>query len=64
MPSSNQINKATAETEVVSLPAVAPPGFFIGGAKRDGVWGGAPENFSWTTPSTLAVNATNTPFMD
>ena len=27
-------------------------------------WGGAPENFSWTKLSTLAVNATNTPFMD
>ena len=44
--------------------SVAPPGFFIGGAKRDGVWGGAPEKFSWTTPSTLAINATNAPFID
>ena len=24
---------------------VAPPGFFIEGAKEDGLWGGAPENF-------------------
>ena len=27
-------------------------------------WGGAPENFSWTRLSTLAVNATNTHIMD
>ena len=39
--------------------AVAPPGFFIGGAKQDGVLGGAPENFSWTTPSTLTLDLTN-----
>ena len=44
--------------------SVAPPGYFIGGAKRNGVWGGAPENFSWTTPSTLAINVTNAPFID
>ena len=43
---------------------VAPPGYLIGGAKRKGVWGGAPENFSWTTPSTLAINVTNAPFID
>ena len=24
---------------------MAPPGFFIGGAKKNGVWGGAPDNF-------------------
>ena len=43
---------------------VAPPGYLIGGAKRGRVLGGAPENFSWTTPSTLAINATNAPFID
>ena len=36
---------------------MAPSGIFIGGAKEVGVWGGAPENFSLTTPSTLAINA-------
>ena len=42
---------------------VAPSGIFIGGAKEVGVWGGAPENFSLTTPSTLAINVTNAPFI-
>ena len=42
---------------------MAPPGIFVGGAKEDGVRAGAPENFSWTTPSTLAISATNTPFI-
>ena len=46
-----------------SLLTVAPPGFVIGGAEKDGVWGGAPEKFSWTTPSTFAINATNAPFI-
>ena len=43
--------------------AVAPPGCFIGGT-QDGVWGGAQQNFSFTTPSTLAIDATNAPFID
>ena len=42
---------------------VAPPGIFIGGARNVGVWGGAPENFSLTTPYTLAINVTNAPFI-
>ena len=43
----------------VGIYAVAPPGIFIGGgAKYVGVWGRAPENFSLTTPSTLAINVT------
>ena len=43
---------------------VAPPETFIGGgAKNVGVWGRAPENFSLTTPYTLAINVTNAPFI-
>ena len=46
---------------------MAQPGIFIGGggggAKNVGVWGGAPENFSLTTPSTLAINVTNAPLI-
>ena len=45
--------------------AVAPPRIFIGGGggvNNIGVWGGAAENFSLTTPSILAINVTNAPF--
>ena len=37
--------------------------YWGGGAKDAGVWGGATENFSLTTPSTLAINVTNFPFI-
>ena len=32
---------------------------YILGVNIAGVWGGAPENLSLTTPSTLAINVTN-----
>ena len=43
---------------------VAPLGIFIGAAKQDGVWGEATSNFSLTTPSTLAIDATNAPLIE
>ena len=47
---------------MISCFSVAPPGTFIGGgAKNVGVWGRAPENLSFTIPSTLAINVTNAP---
>ena len=36
---------------------------FYWGAKDAGVWGSAPENFSLTTPSALAINVPNAPFI-
>ena len=32
-------------TPIRPVGAVAPAGFFIEGAKKNGVWGGTPENF-------------------
>ena len=43
---------------------VAPPGFFIGRTKQDWDLRRSPGFFSWTTPSTFAVNATKGPFLD
>ena len=37
--------------------------FYWGGANDVGVWGAARENISGTMPSTLAINATNAPFI-
>ena len=59
-----KINEIQERPLRIVYKAVAPPGFFIGGEKQDGVWGGAPESFSWTTPSTLALDATNALFID
>ena len=48
--------KITKSPLICAASSLAPPGFFInGGAKQDGVCGGAQEIFSWSTPSTLAV---------
>ena len=60
-----QLNRKILSSGNKVMPyAVAPPGTFIGGgAKNVGVWGGAQENFSFTTPSTLAINVTNAPFI-